>query len=499
MSPLRIGRALSSVAITIGIALAVPAVGTGVPAPPPNPTDGELAQAVTSVSAQIVRVGELVNQVASTSQELSRLDDAVAAKREQVNKSLVDLQNARDVADAAAAAVLASRQALDLAGAQIRDAQAKFDNAARRAYTDGNTTASLAALVTSNTPDDVFDRTQVLDLLSRRHNAVIERLQRARTEEANKDSAARKAESDAVDAAQAAQDRKGEAEQAVAAARADADAQAARKAELEKQREGAETELAAAKSAAVGLAGQRAAYESWDAQRRAEEAAAQAAAEAARQAAVEAAARVAADQAATQRAAALAAAQRPHTAIEDDSSDYSDSSEYADSSDTSGSDSGRTRQRKKPQSSVAVVSGSEAVETVIDRAMSQMGVSYSWGGGNENGPTLGIRDGGVADSYGDYKRTGFDCSGLMVYAFAGVGISLPHYSGYQYTAGSQYPVDEMRRGDMLFWGSGGSEHVALYLGNGQMLEAPQSGDVVKVSPVRWGGLMPYVVRMIDDW
>ena len=68
------------------------------------------------------------------------------------------------------------------------------------------------------------------------------------------------------------------------------------------------------------------------------------------------------------------------------------------------------------------------------------------------GPTRGIRDGGVADSYGDFNKVGFDCSGLMIYAFAGIGISLPHYTGYQYTAGTQVPSSEMKRGDMIFYG-----------------------------------------------
>ena len=144
------------------------------------------------------------------------------------------------------------------------------------------------------------------------------------------------------------------------------------------------------------------------------------------------------------------------------------------------------------------MSGSAAVETVVARAMSQIGVPYSWGGGNANGPTLGIRDGGVADSYGDYKHIGFDCSGLMVYAFAGVGISLPHYSGYQYTAGTQVPVKEAQRGDMLFWGANGSQHVTLYLGDGKMIEAMESGTTIHVTDVRWSGIQPYAVRLIGN-
>jgi cell wall-associated NlpC family hydrolase len=142
-----------------------------------------------------------------------------------------------------------------------------------------------------------------------------------------------------------------------------------------------------------------------------------------------------------------------------------------------------------------VTSGPAAVEIVVNRALSQLGIDYSWGGGDANGPTLGIRDGGVADSYGDYNKVGYDCSGLMIYAFAGIGISLPHYTGYQYTSGPQYPLSEIQRGDMIFYGANASQHVALYLGDDQMVEAPQSGDIVKISPLRTSGAMPYVVRL----
>lgn len=135
----------------------------------------------------------------------------------------------------------------------------------------------------------------------------------------------------------------------------------------------------------------------------------------------------------------------------------------------------------------------EKIERVIKRAESQLGLPYAWGGGSFYGPTKGIRDGGVADAHGDYNKVGFDCSGLMMYAFYGVGFKLDHYSGYQYTAGKQVPSSEAKRGDMLFWPG----HVALYLGDGKMIEAPQSGDVVKISDVRWGGMQPMAVRMIE--
>ncbi len=144
-----------------------------------------------------------------------------------------------------------------------------------------------------------------------------------------------------------------------------------------------------------------------------------------------------------------------------------------------------------------IVRGAGAVRRVIDRAMSQLGVQYAWGGGNGRGPTMGVRDGGIADAFGDYRRVGFDCSGLMIYAFAGAGVSLPHYSGYQYTSGRQVPVGARQPGDMLFYADGGAiGHVALYVGNGMMIEAPYSGSAVRLVPMRTAGLMPNVTRML---
>jgi len=141
--------------------------------------------------------------------------------------------------------------------------------------------------------------------------------------------------------------------------------------------------------------------------------------------------------------------------------------------------------------------GGGGVRTVIARALSQRGVPYAWGGGNANGPTPGIRDGGIADAFGDYKKVGFDCSGLMIYAFAGAGIRLPHYSGYQYLAGRRVPLAQMRPGDMLFWATGDRiHHVALYIGDGMMVEAPYSGGHVRVTPVRYGGIVPFVTRLL---
>jgi cell wall-associated NlpC family hydrolase len=135
------------------------------------------------------------------------------------------------------------------------------------------------------------------------------------------------------------------------------------------------------------------------------------------------------------------------------------------------------------------VYGRQAVEYVIARGGSQRGVPYSWGGGSLTGPSKGIDDGA--------GTTGFDCSGLMRYAFAGVGVLIPRYSGDQYNAGRHIPKDQAKRGDLIFYGPGGGQHVTMYLGNGQMLEASSIAGKVTVSPVRTAGMTPYLTRIIE--
>ena len=134
----------------------------------------------------------------------------------------------------------------------------------------------------------------------------------------------------------------------------------------------------------------------------------------------------------------------------------------------------------------------EQIEAVIARAESQIGAPYVWGGGDANGPTSGVPDGASAHT----GQKGYDCSGLVLYAYSGAGVSLPHYTGYQYQRGTQIPVEQAERGDLLFWGPGGNQHVAIYLGDGMMLEAPQTGSNVQKAPVRQNGLAPYAVRLI---
>ncbi|WP_072805620.1 C40 family peptidase [Rhodococcoides yunnanense] len=108
----------------------------------------------------------------------------------------------------------------------------------------------------------------------------------------------------------------------------------------------------------------------------------------------------------------------------------------------------------------------------VQLAMDYLGLPYVWGGGNINGPSGG----------------GFDCSGLTsfaVYKASGGMVTLPRTSETQWNVGTEIPLSMAQPGDLLFgnWQSGGPGHVAIYIGNGQMVHAPTTGDVVRVAPV----------------
>ncbi|NKZ03450.1 C40 family peptidase [Actinomadura latina] len=110
----------------------------------------------------------------------------------------------------------------------------------------------------------------------------------------------------------------------------------------------------------------------------------------------------------------------------------------------------------------------------VNAALSQRGVPYSWGGGNAYGPSYGTAQGA--------NIKGFDCSGLTLYAYAQVGISLPHYTGAQYNAGTRVSQSQLKPGDLVFFYSD-LHHMGLYIGGGKMVHAPQTGDVVKISSI----------------
>ena len=116
-------------------------------------------------------------------------------------------------------------------------------------------------------------------------------------------------------------------------------------------------------------------------------------------------------------------------------------------------------------------------DTAINTAYSFLGVPYVWAG----------------ESY-----DGVDCSGLTMLSYNPAGIYLTHSSRVQYGEGLQVPLSDVQPGDLVFWSEDGTQsgiyHVAMYLGDDQMIEAPTFGMTVRVTSMRYYGAMPYAVR-----
>ena len=428
-------------------------------------------------------VAALVAAVADANQKLQDLGAAVQAQQESVNKALVGVQDARDAALAAQQQVEASQRSVADANAAIADAQKRFDTYAVATYVNG----PAASYLTAADPADALRTAAAGQAMAISSQQVMSDLQRARTDQVNRESAARLAKQEADNAAAAAQSSQDAAVASLTEAQQVFGSQQAELDRLSAERSAAQAKLAAARPVA--------------------------------------------GPAATPAAAAPGAATAPATPAAADwdrkpgaaapgaqSSQWDLTLPAIPSAFVSGdpiaiinailgimqtsaqltANMGRTFLQKLgilptptgfTNGAIPRVHGQAASEFVIKRAMSQIGVPYSWGGGNAAGKSNGIDSGS--------GTVGFDCSGLVLYAFAGVGIKLPHYSGSQYDMGRKIPTSQMRRGDVLFWGPGGSQHVAIYLGNNQMIEAPYTGSHVKISPVRTSGMTPHAVRYIE--
>ena len=99
--------------------------------------------------------------------------------------------------------------------------------------------------------------------------------------------------------------------------------------------------------------------------------------------------------------------------------------------------------------------------------------------GHPEAATIALRYLGVPYLWGGESPKGFDCSGLVAYVYAQLGITLPHYAAAQYQLGVAVPRDQLQPGDLVFFDA--LDHVGIYIGGGQFVHAPHTGDVVKIT------------------
>ena len=419
-------------ALAIGSALLAAPASSATPKPPPHPTNSQLQGAQAQKNALARQVGLLSAQIAYLQGRLERLDAAAELAEQKVANALAQLAQAKDDAVAARAKVTAAKAAVDKANVD-------FSAFVRASYMGSPIDGTAGSLLTAPDPTAVLQRSDYLQYSAAHKFDAIGDLNRATVAKSNADAVARGAVQRQAALTAAAKVAKQNADAAVQAAQAE-------KQQLNANLAANRTQLEAARSRLATLNHQRAQFLAWQNE--------QARIAAARRAAEE-----------RRRQEALAAAQA------------------------------RGQQPSAGFVPIATATGSWTAaegQTAVNRAMQFLGIRYAFAAGNVSGPTYGVCVSG--DAANDCRVFGFDCSGLSLYAWAPY-LHLDHYAATQYSqAGSYHPsTSNLLPGDLVFWSSNGGQsgihHVAIYIGGGNVIQAPQSGDIVRVTPlgqVDWG-------------
>ena len=442
---------------TTTLAIVAGAIGsTALPAAaakkPVIPSQSQVDNANAAAQAKASQIGQTEAQLAAANASLNKLNNQVEAVVEAYDGAMAKVDAAQQQLAKAQSDLAAANQAR-------ADAQIQMNQFAAASYRGAGGLDRLSALMTSDSPGAFLSRASTLSALARHEQSVISLMTSTQDAQA--------AAQDAANAALAGQQVQLQAAaKAKDAAIAAVNAQAGQVAAINAKQLDLNAQLAVLRGTAKDLATARAA----GLKRQAEEAAAAAAAAkaAAARAAAARAAAAAAALAAQKRAAALALQQAA-------------AAQQTNGSSSSGSSSGSSGYTNNGGG--IVPPGGKSISTPAQRqaaiafAETQIGVWYRWAGAGEVGPTV--------TSTGVQKLPGYDCSGLTMQAYAAVGISLAHYTGAQWDEGLHMSQAQLQPGDLVFFATNTNDpstihHVGIYIGNGQMVDAPATGEQIGI-------------------
>ena len=398
------------------------------------PSDEEIARAREAENAAKMSVAQIEVELASVKSEAEVALQKAMSAAEELNGARYSLEQATQTARQA-------RADADKAKADYEAGKQEIASIAQTAYRDGGSSLdSIAPYLSADGLRTVETKQATLNSFSASANVKMQKVAALEQVANVMNDAAIQAQAKQAEATAQVETRSAAAQSAANNAR---NAQAMTAA----RRDALVAELARKQNTTVELINQREAE--LEAQRQA------AAAEAARQAAAAEAAR---QQAAAEAARRAREQQNSYTPAPAPAASYDDDD---DTPSWGGGGGGN----------------SDAAAGAIAWAKSKLGAQYVWAG---EGP-------------------GYDCSGLVTMAYRSQGIYLTHWSQAQYSEGTRVPVSQAQPGDLIFWNwdGGNIDHVAIYLGNNQIIEAPTFGVPVRITSIYgWSAVLPYAVRVV---
>ena len=466
---LTVRRARGTAAVAVVLALFAP-LGPDAVADNGNPVfpsqqDVDASRGATAAKAD--QVGQIEAQLAAAAVRTEQLATDVAVAVEAYNGARVRLDRA------VLAAAEAQRNA-ELAQGKVETARVELGRFAAAAYRSGGDLGGLSAFLVAEGPRDLISRAAALQSIGNNRRNALESFRSATAYATVLDRRAaatvetrRQAARQVARARSAAESRLATQQQAVGQIAAQREtlvrALAAARHTTVRLERARQAGLEQARIQAARLAAERQAAEAARQAKAARDAAAARAAEDARQAQAEQARR---DQEQRDADARRAAEEKKATEEKQAAEDRPAAADPTPAGNGQGNGGGNAPDPTPPAPSGSSSGSASGAEAAIAFARDQIGKPYQWAA---DGPST------------------FDCSGLTMRAWQQAGVYLPHYSVAQYQQGEKVALGDLRRGDLVFFGSSSDYHsiyhVGLYIGDGQMIEAPYTGENVRVSSI----------------